>query len=145
MPLRIEIEDAKFGTRNAAGVTSRGQLITAPLKFNETFFQSLDVASTPFNIITPRTNQQFVIDGYIVSSNKDVSSTNGAVISIYEASAPDTLTVNRQLFLLDLGRLDRASESGLNVITSQGSWINCQTDDTTTNVTLLGYYVDIET
>lgn len=146
MPLRIEIEDSKYGTRNSAGVTHLGQVITAPVAYNEPFYQSLNVAGQAFNFVTPETGKQFVVDGLIFSSNKNVSSTNGAVISIYEANGPNVITASasKLIFTLDIGRLDKGSISSLNVITSQGVWLNGSTDDATCNVTILGYYVDVE-
>ena len=145
MSLRIEIEDGKFGTRNTVGVTARGQLITAPLKFNQGYFKSLTATSTAFNFVVPIANHQFVIDGILFSSDKNVSSTNGAQIKIYEAGAPDTITIGKELLTIDIGRLDKGNVSSLNMITSEAVWINAYTDDATCNVTLLGYYVEVVT
>lgn len=146
MTLKIEIEDGKFGTSSTVGVTKRGQLITAPLKFNKGYFQSMVSASTAYNFIIPQAGQQFVIDGIIFSSDKNVSSTNGAVIDIYESSiGPDSTTIETSLLRIDIGRLDKGNVSSLNMITSPSVWINGFTDDATTNVTLLGYYVEVVT
>jgi hypothetical protein len=138
----VKIKDAAFGTSEGAGVTKRGQLVVAPLEFSDTYFSSFQIANTAYNLVTPLTNKRFVIDGIIFSSNKNVSSTNGAVISIYESDGPNSRTVSKQLFLLDVGRLDKGSIPDMNILTSQGVWINGETDDATTNVTLLGYYIE---
>jgi len=144
MTITIEIEDGKFGTSTTAGVTSRGQLITAPLKFNEGYFQSMTVANQAFNFIIPQSRQQFVIDGIIFSSDKNVSSTNGAQIIIYESTiSENSLVSSKTLLTLDIGRLDKGNVSSLNFITSPGVWINGRTDDATCNVTLIGYYVEV--
>jgi hypothetical protein len=146
MTLKIEIEDGKFGTANTVGVTKRGQLITAPLKFNTGYFQSMTSAATAFNFVIPQAGQQFVIDGIIFSSDKNVSSTNGAVIDIYESNiGPDSTTIDKSLLRIDIGRLDKGNVSSLNMITSPSVWINGFTDDATTNVTLIGYYVEVVT
>ncbi len=142
MSLGIEIEDGRYGTRNKVGVTQRGQLTVAPIGFNETHFNSMTVVTIAYNFIEPIACKQFVLDGIIFSSDKNVSSTNGAVITIYEADAIDSNTASKELFQLDIGRLDKGSITGLNLITNPGVWINGSTDDTTTNVTLIGYYVD---
>lgn len=143
MPLRVEIEDGRFGTRDVCGVTSRGQLITAPLEFNSPLYQSLNVANQAFNFVKPCAGKQFVIDGLIFSSDKNISTTNGAVIQIYEADGLDQLASSQELFRLDVGKLDKGSLTGLNVITNAGVWINAKTDTATCNVTILGYFVDV--
>jgi len=142
MSLPSTILDSK-GTGNGVKVTSRGQLITAPLKFNETYFVSMTSPVIAYNFVEPNTRMQFVIDGIIFSSDKNVSSTNGAEIVIYTANSATSNTPIENLFTLDIGRLDKGSVTGLNVITDEGVWINGSTDDATTNLTIIGYYVEI--
>lgn len=96
-----------------------------------------------YTFVEPKAGKQFIIDGIIVSSDKNVSSTNGAVVQIYESAAAGSATVQTSLLRLDVGRLDREALTQLNLCTSPGVWINGQTDDATTNVTILGYYVDV--
>ncbi len=141
MAVETKIRDAALGTDKGAGVTSRGQLVVAPLSFNEPYYQSLSVPATAYNFIAPISGKRFVIDGVIFSSDKGVSSTNGAVIKIFEADAFNSSVSTKDIFTLDIGRLDKGSIPSLNVITSEGIWINATTDDATTNVTILGYYV----
>lgn len=142
MSVKSQIVDARLGHGCGAAVTCRGQLVTAPLGFNKTFYQSLATPSDVYNFISPVAGKQFIIDGIIFSSNKNVSSTNGAVISIYEAASPTSNVPLKTLFTLDIGRLEKGSVTALNVLTSDGVWINGSADDATTNVTILGYYVD---
>ncbi len=84
-----------------------------------------------------------MIDGLIYSAERSVNSSTGATITIYESESPTSSTSSKDLFRLDIARLERDSVTGLNVITNQGVWINGQTDDPTTNVTLLGYYINV--
>jgi len=138
----------RFALRNGWGkpydamVTKRGQLVTAPLKYNTTFFNAMTATATAYNFITPKTGQQFVITGYIVSSDKNVNSTNGAVVPIYEATSLTATSASKTILTLDLGKLDGAQVVGLNILTSKGVWINSTTDDATINLTILGYYID---
>jgi hypothetical protein len=141
--INSRIYDNHFGTRVGAGVTSRGQLVVSPLEYNEPYFQSMVTINTAFNFIGPVTGKRFVIDGLFISSDKNVSATNGAVINIYEADAPDSIVSTKDIFTLDIGKLETSSLTALNVITSEGIWVNAKTDDATTNVTLLGYYVKV--
>lgn len=136
----VGLKDVKNNTN--ANITKRGQLIVSPISFNAPYFRSFEVANTAYNFIKPISGKRFIIDGLIFSSDKNVSSTNGAVISIYEGNSETDLTGSKNIFTLDIGRLDKGSISGLNVITSAGIWLNGKTDDATTNVTVLGYYVE---
>jgi hypothetical protein len=138
----------RFALRNGWGypydamVTKRGQLVTAPLKYNTTYFNAMTATGTAYNFITPKTGEQFVITGYIVSSDKNVNATNGAIVSIYEATSLTATSASKTILTLDLGKLDGAQVVGLNILTSKGVWINSTTDDATINLTILGYYID---
>jgi hypothetical protein len=129
------------GKKYSASVTSRGQVVTAPIEYNDTYYNSMSATATAYNFVTPKTNKRFVITGYIVASNKDVSSTTGAEIPIIEASSPSSTTPTKTHLTLELGKLDGRQLTGLNIITTAGVWINASTDDASVNLTLLGYYV----
>ena len=144
MGLSLHVKDGYLGTDVGAAVTRRGQLVTAPISFNKSYFQTMTATSTAYNFIKPVSDHQFVIDGLVYSSDKNVSSTNGAVISLFEADPPTSTTPLVEIIRVDLGRLERDSLTGLNMITDPAVWINGVTDDATTNVTLLGYYVRVE-
>jgi len=131
-----------WGTPYDAMVTKRGQLVTAPLKYNTTYFSAMTATGTAYNFLTPKTGQQFVITGFIVSSDKNVNSTNGAVVPIYEAASETATAASKTILTLDLGKIDREGMMGLNILTSKGVWINATTDDATVNLTILGYYID---
>lgn len=144
MSLSVEIEDGRGGTKNKVGVTSRGQLIVAPIEFSSPLFTALDTISTAFNYAEPRAGKQLVITGYIISAGKSVSNTDGAEITIIEADAIDTITATKILLVLNIARSDSQAVTGLNILTTAGKWINASTDDATINLTLLGYFVNIE-
>jgi hypothetical protein len=139
------IKDGRFGTSYEAGVTPRGQLVVAPLEFNTAHKNTIVLVATAYNFITPIAGKQFVISGYIASSDKSVSATDGVEIDIFEAAAVDTTTSSKDLITIDLARLDKDNAIGLNLITTPGVWINAAADDTNVNLTLLGYYVDVIT
>ena len=143
MSLDIKIMDGK-GSKSKAAVTSRGQVVVGPIAFNVAYFNSLALVATPYNYVGPIAGKQFVIDGIIASSNKSVSATDGAEVCIYEADAADGASV-KELLTLDIGKLDRAVITQLNLSTNTGVWLNAETDDATVNLTIIGYYVDVET
>lgn len=141
MSQKVTVVDDYIGNGVGAGVTDRGQLITAPIKYNEAIFRSFTVINTAYNFVKPKAGMRFVIDAIIFSGDRNVTQATGAVIEIYEAQSPTSTTVSNDLFTLDIGRLTGRSITGLNVITSEGVWINGKTDDANTNVTILGYFV----
>ena len=130
------------GKRYSAKVSKHGQIITAPLEYNETYYNSMSSISTAYNFIAPKNGKQFVIDGYIIESDKNVSATTGAEIPVIEAASPGSLTPTKTIFTLELGKLAGRNATRLNILTSAGIWINASTDDATVNLTLLGYYIN---
>lgn len=137
------ILDAFFGTGQGAGVTSRGQLVTAPYDYSVPYFQKLNTINTAFNFARPIAGKQFVLTGYIASAEKDVSNTDGATVILYEASSPISTVVESQILQLNLLKLAGREIVGLNMLTNPGVWISAKTDDATVDITLLGYYVPV--
>lgn len=141
MAAKTEIVDNFFGHRTGAAVTKRGQIVTSPLEYNEIKYNSLVMINTAYNYVKPISGKRFVIDGIAISGAKDVNSSNGAKINIYEAGSDDSVSIINNLFSISIGRLERGSLVGINVITNSGVWINAFTDDSTVDLTILGYYV----
>lgn len=142
MSLAIEIEDGRGGTKVKAKVTPQGQLVVAPLEFNKPYFQSLDTTDTAFTFIRPVAGKQFVIDAVVVSADRNVSATTAAHVILFEADAEDSTTSLNTIFHFDLVKNTRQALSQLNTAISSGVWLNATTDDTTVNITILGYYID---
>ena len=143
MAVLARIVDAFFGTSHGAGVTSRGQLVTAPLEYNDPYFKQLTSINAAFNFISPKAGMQFVLDGYLMSAAKDVSNTDGATIVIYEADSPTSTIVQKQILQVNLLKLAGRDIVGLNLLSNPGRWINAKTDDATVDITLLGYFVTV--
>lgn len=141
----VKIKDGLKGNGKFAGVTQNGQLVTSPIEYNQSVFTSLTVANQVYNFIKPRTNKRFVIDGLIFSADKNTSQSDGTILRIYESNSATNSIATKLLFSLDLGRLQRGNVPSLNVITSEGIWINATTTSPASNLTLLGYYIDATT
>jgi len=122
-------------------VTKRGQIVTAPLNFSIPENVTLNVINTAFNLRPPITGKIFVITDLIISTDKNVN-VNGAIIEIYLASSVDTLTSDKTLLLINLGRQDSFDVVTLNWISVQGKWLNAKTDEANVDITAAGYYVD---
>lgn len=142
MAIGAKIVDGS-GSHSEAKVTKRGQLITAPLDFSTFYNAEVDVINTGFTIVTPRGGKQFVITSLIVYANKLVG-TGDATVEIYEADSLDSTVVSASIFKQEMLKQTNLPLGQLNVIVSEGKWVNVKTDDNTIFVNMAGYYVDVE-
>jgi len=141
MSITTKILDGK-GSGKEAKVTTRGELVTAPLEHSVAYPQTFDVINTAYNFVGPLANKRFVITAITLTANKNVSNTVEATVTIYEATASDSTTVSTLIYQDGLIRQTRAVITGLNLITSEGVWINGKTDDDDIIANVMGYYVD---
>ena len=130
------------GTENAAKVTSRGQLVVAPLEYSEFYRTQATVINTAYNIIVPKTGKRFVITTIILNASRNVSSTVEADVVLYEAESASTTTVTKTVFEQGLLKQQTVTITALNVILSEGVWLNLKTDDNDITANIAGYYVD---
>ena len=122
-------------------ISKNGELVTAPLEYSAGVFQKMDAAATAYNFHKPTTGKRFVITGFIISTNRNVG-VNGANIVIYEASALDSITVDRTVLEIDMVKNDILPILGANFILTVGVFLNGKTDDADVLVTIAGYEVD---
>jgi hypothetical protein len=124
-----------------ANVTDRGQLVVAPISYSNFYSITASVINTAYNVVPPKSYKKFVITDMIIAADRDVSSTNGAIISVYEATGPTVTAVSRLLYQDEITKLGRAIITGMNIITSENIWINLKTDDSSVRINMGGYYV----
>ena len=138
MSLKATIGDATGGNFEAK-VTSRHQLVTAPLEFSTFYQATANLDNAAFNIVGPEVHKQFVITDVIASGDKNVG-TGGVDVNIYESDADDG-TSTKDILTVSLAKLGSANLIGLNLILTTGVWLNATMDDNNVNLTILGYYV----
>lgn len=141
MSIKSIIKDGS-GSGAEAKVTSRGQLITAPLEFSDPLTIDLTTTGIAYNFFKPKSGRRFVITEIFVHTNR-TSPTGGTLIEIFEASEVDSITIDRSLFKVDLARQVGVGHGSLNWIISEGVWLNAKTDTSTgiSSVTVAGYYI----
>lgn len=139
--IKTQIVDA-LGLGFTVKVTSRGQLVTAPLEYDDVISRELDLTGTAFNFYGPQDGKAFVVTGLFATANKSVSGTIPAAIVIYEAAAPDTVTESKNLFTILLIKLTDVSILPLNLLVTGGVFLNAKTTDATVNVSIMGYFLD---
>jgi hypothetical protein len=140
MVIKNKLVDGR-GRGHLVRVSSRGQLITAPLDFSDTYTQEVNATATAFNFIGPVTGKQFVITDILLYANKDVG-VNDASVQIYEATSASSTTESKTILDIEMVKQTSRDITGLNLLTSEGVWLNIKTDDATIFATLMGYYVD---
>lgn len=138
--ISVKVKGSNDGS--VAKVTCRNQLVTGALSYSQFYTANAAVINTAYNVVAPKTNKRFVITDMIIAADRGVSSTNGAIIDVYEATGPAVTTVSKQIYQDEITKLGRAVITGLNIITTEGVWINLKTDDNNVRINLGGYYVD---
>lgn len=144
MPIESHITDQKTG--EAVRVTAGGALAVAPVHPSLSFNATLGTDDTAVNIVPAKADHVFCMTGLLLTANQNVSNTVSATISIYEADAADTAVgaANKTLFSIPLGRNDTRDITGILVEAADGKWINGETTDDDVFVTVLGYYLKVE-
>jgi hypothetical protein len=125
-------------------VTPAGQLVVAPLSFDETKFVELEEPNTAYNFYGPRPDSQFVMTGFIAKADKQVSSTVDATVIIYEADSESTTTVDKTLFQVAMVEGDLVIPTPINILVRPGKYINAKTDDDDIHMTVIGYFIPIK-
>jgi hypothetical protein len=140
MAVCVKLEDGS-GTSSGAKITTRGQLVTAPLDYSKAYNATAGTANTAANLVVPVVGWQFVITSIHLYANKNVGAGDATVV-LYEASASDTATVDTTIFTAEMVKQTSRDFTGLNLIVTVGKWINVKTDDDDVFATILGYYVE---
>lgn len=140
LPVNIKGQDGTGGA--VAEVTSRGQLITAPIAYSVAYVASAIADDTAYNLVEPKANQHFVVTDAIVTGTKSIDPNTDATVIIYEAGTEEETTVLSTLIELSVPRSSIIPLTGLNVITIHAAkYINIKTTDATVKCTLMGYYI----
>lgn len=140
MSIDARLLDGK-GTGKTAVITSRGQLVTSPLDFSKSYTQEVNQVTTAFNFIGPISDKQFVVTDILLYADKNVG-VNDASVQIYEADSSTSTVEVTTILNVEMVKQTARDITGLNLIITQGKWLNIKTDDATIFATVMGYYVD---
>lgn len=141
MSVPAVIQDA--GSGNRATVTRFGQLVVAPVDYSTPVAKTLDVINTAYNFVDPVMGKNIVITDIILTANKNVGAGDATVV-VYEANAPDTTTSDKDIINLEMIKQSNLALTGLNMIVSEGKFVNAKTDDDDVFVTIMYYRVPVE-
>lgn len=138
VPFVIQGSNSEVGAK----VTPSGELVVAPLSYDETVFNVLSTINVGVNFYGPLPQKQFVITGIVFRADKDVSNVADATVVVYEASDSDTATVDKVLYQFAVVRDDKIELTQLRVLVAPGKFINAKTDDADIHMTITGYYIE---
>ena len=123
-----------------AKVTSLGQLVVAPLAYDETVFKELAEKNTAYNFYKPKSGQQFVITLIRAKADRQVSNTDDADVVIYEASSDSETTVDKVLHQEAMIRGEDVTLP-MNLLVAAGKFVNAKTTDDDIHMAVMGYYI----
>lgn len=123
-------------------VTSRGQLVTAPLDFSDAHSVSATVINTAYNFVKPKSGKRFVITDILLNADNAVGTNPGATVVLYETDSLTSTTPTKTILSIELIKQTNRDITGLNLIVTEGVWLNIKTNDNNINATVLGYFVE---
>ena len=132
------------GGGHLARVTHAGELIIVRGNYDSTFNAAMTSINTAYNLVTPKSGFQFIVTGIVLNADKNVSATDGAIAELYEATTDTTTTSSKTLLTLNIGKNTTVPLTSILIQTTKGVYVNAKTDDATVNITLLGYYLEID-
>lgn len=138
MTIRTNICDGT-GSGREAKVTTRNQLVVGSLDFSTPVQQDLDVINTAFNFFEPQGGNVLIITDIVINATKSAS-VNGSVVEIFEASEVDSITATTNTFKFDIQRQQVIVMTGLNLMGTEGQFLNAKCDSATVLVTIAGYF-----
>ena len=129
-------------TGGAAKVNNNGELLVSTGAYDLAEFNELAEINTAYNFFKPLGLQQFVITGFLVYGDKQVSPTTNSTVVIYEASQEDTITVDRVLVQFEVGQNQSIPFPNIRILCNAGKYINGKCDDDDIHMTIFGHYVN---
>lgn len=131
------------GHATGAKVSEFGQLVVAPLQFDQSKFIELGEINVAFNFFPPITGKFFVITGFLAYGDKQIGTVDDATVIIYEGNSSTTATVDKILYQFQIAKSMSIPMPSQNTMVSEGKFVNAKTDDNDVHMTITGYYVDV--
>lgn len=126
---------------NIEGVTvAKGGTIPVSGLFDEIEFKELATANQAYNYYQPLAGSRFILTGVVATADKDV--TADATVIIYEASNPESTTVDKILFQFVLLKNQQLVIPNFQIAVTPDVWINGKTDDDDIHMSLVGHFVN---
>ena len=143
MTLQVSLFDDK--TQSIAKVNPNGGLIVAPSHYSTAYYVLVDTAATTFEVIPAISDMNFIVTGMLIASDKSfATSTVAETLTIYEANPADLSVNTKTITQIDLLRNDRLVATALDLATTKTRTLVAIATSANVNVTLSGYYIDVQ-
>ncbi len=129
------------GTGAVVKVGLGGALTVGPPSASKTFNAELAIDATPVNIVPAQAGKTFCVTGLIITGDKNISTVDDAIVTIYEASDDATATSLVDIIIVPVARSSQTVITGILLETRVATYINGVTSDDNVFVTILGFYV----
>ena len=134
LPVRIVGKD---GTPAAVG--SDGTLAVGGLQYDETSYNAMAVDNQVYNFYVPLPNHVFILTGLVCVTDKNILA--DTTIIVYEADSQTETTVDRVLLQFAMTKNSVVAPTPLRILGKPGKWVNAKTSDSSTYLTVFGYYI----
>jgi len=141
LPVRLVGRCTTTSAENNASITSRGALVVAPYAYDLSSFNELDTDNVPKNFYKPEPHKRFVVTGIIATADKEVGANDDATITVYEASSTTSTVQDKIILEFVLTQSTVVSLLPLNIIVSEGKFVNGVTDKDDVHMNVMGYFV----
>ena len=143
MTLQVSLFDDK--TQSIAKVNPNGGLIVAPSHYSTAYYVLVDTAATTFEVIPAISDMNFIVTGMLIASDKSfATSTVAETLTIYEANPADLSVNTKTITQIDLLKNDRLVATALDLATTKTKTLVAIATSANVNVTLSGYYIDVQ-
>jgi hypothetical protein len=139
MSIKSEIIDG-WGSGQKACVSTRGELVVGKVDYSTSYAIEATAAATAYNFVGPISAKRFVITDILLYANKNVGA-GDASVQVYEADSSTSTTITKTILDIEMVKQTARDMTGLNLIVTEGKWVNIKTDDATIFASVMGYYV----
>lgn len=148
MALEVRIVSGD-GSGDTASVNPDGSLHVGAVKNGTPYTASAVVINTGYNYVTldgegivPKQGKVFKISSILISADRNVGATTGALVNIYEADSPTSITSTKDI-VKDFELIkNNFIFMNVDIRVTKGKWVNIKTDDNNIRSTIIGYYAD---
>lgn len=137
-PLPVQIQS---NSGQSISINKAGEISAINGNYDLAVFNELDVINTAYNFYPPDGSKQFIMTGFLIYGDKQVSAVTNATVVIYEATSSDTVTESRVLIQVEVGQNQSIPFPNIKILANSGKYINAKTSDDDIHMTIFGYYI----
>lgn len=133
-------------TGRSVGVVTGGALAVAPIHPSLPFNAELATDDVVVNVVAAKADSVFCVTAIFLTGNKNIDQTTASTVSIYTADNETDGVADALTIMLSVPVAKNAYRPYTPVLieAEEGKWINAVASDDDVFVTILGYYLKVE-